>query len=105
MEGDVVRYRFYKNSSNSLITIPRTIANILKWGKNKRIHIEYRTVKGKRGLFMYINEEGQTVTYYAKLSTITIPISVARALGWKDQDDINVIIKEIEEKKGLFLYK
>lgn len=105
MKGDVVKYRFYKESSNSLITIPRAIAKVLKWRQNERIHIEYRTIDNRRGLFIFKNKNGEIVKYQAKQSTVTIPISVARALSWRDKDNINVIIKKINDRTGLFLYK
>jgi hypothetical protein len=105
MRGDVVKYRFYKQSSNSLITIPRALARVLKWRQNDKIHIEYRTIENWKGLFIFKGKSGELVKYQAKQSTITIPISVARALGWKDKDDIHVMIKDIKDQTGLFLYK
>jgi len=36
---------------------------------------------------------------------ITIPIAIARALSWKDGDEINIIFETMNNKKGIFLSK
>ena len=36
---------------------------------------------------------------------INIPIALARDLGLKHKGDINIVIKTIDGKKGLFLWK
>jgi bifunctional DNA-binding transcriptional regulator/antitoxin component of YhaV-PrlF toxin-antitoxin module len=104
MKGEVIKYRYYKKSSNSLITVPKSIAKVLAWEENEKIHIEYRTFEKKRGLFIAKDGDGE-IKYQAKQSTLTIPISVARALDWNDNDDIYISIKDIEGEVGLFLHK
>ncbi len=44
------------------------------------------------------------LNYYCS-GTITIPISIAEALNWKHKDDVNLVIKNIDGKIGLFMYK
>ena len=36
---------------------------------------------------------------------ITIPIAIARALNWKDRDEISIIFETRNDKKGIFLSK
>jgi len=53
--------------------------------------------------------DGQDTKYYyyenSGQSMIRIPISVARTLSWNHKDDINITIKTIDGKIGLFLSK
>jgi len=49
-----------------------------------------------------------TKYYYYKGSgsgRINIPIAIARDLGLEHKDTINIVIKTINGKKGLFLWK
>ncbi len=52
---------------------------------------------------------GKTTKYYkykhSGSGTITIPISIAEALNWKHKDEVNLVIKNIDGKIGLFMYK
>ncbi len=52
---------------------------------------------------------GKTSKYYHYEKTgsgrITIPISLAKGLGWKHKDDIEIVIKNLNGNLGLFLYK
>lgn len=54
---------------------------------------------------------GHTVNYLhyeeSKRSIITIPRAILEAgnLNWNHKDEIKIIIKEIDGKKGLFLWK
>lgn len=36
---------------------------------------------------------------------ISIPVSIAKALNWKDGDEINIIFETVDNKKGIFLSK
>lgn len=55
------------------------------------------------------NMNGKTLKYLYyeknKQSLINIPVSIAKALRWNPNDDIEAIFENIEGKKGLFLYK
>jgi len=52
---------------------------------------------------------GETVKYHYydsnKRSFITIPVVMARGLNWNHDDKIGIIIKIIDGKKGLFIWK
>lgn len=52
---------------------------------------------------------GETVKYHYyesnKRSFITIPVAMARGLNWKHDDKIGIIIKIMDGKKGLFIWK
>ena len=52
---------------------------------------------------------GQTAKYYyhkeSKQSRLNIPVSIARSLNWRKEDEININFEVIKGKKGLFLYK
>ena len=52
---------------------------------------------------------GETVKYRYneeyKKSIVTIPVSLARGLNWEPKDEIGIIIKTIDGKEGLFLWK
>ncbi|MHA2007081.1 MAG: hypothetical protein ACXACO_08165 [Promethearchaeota archaeon] len=37
--------------------------------------------------------------------TVLIPISLARALKWKDKDDLSITFEVINSHKGIFLFK
>ncbi|MFX1504664.1 MAG: hypothetical protein ACFFDC_00995 [Promethearchaeota archaeon] len=51
-----------------------------------------------------------TTTKYRKYKsqgsgTLTIPISIAKALSWKDEDEITIVFEVMNNKKGIFLFK
>ena len=52
---------------------------------------------------------GKTVKYHFykkyKQSNITIPVSLAQSLNWKDKDEIKIIIETVNGQIGLFLFK
>lgn len=52
---------------------------------------------------------GVNVTYQFyksnKRSFITIPVAIAKGLNWKNKDKINLSLKLIGDKHGIFLYK
>ncbi|MHA1488541.1 MAG: hypothetical protein ACTSRI_02665 [Promethearchaeota archaeon] len=52
---------------------------------------------------------GEITRYYkyekSGSGRITIPIALAKALNWEHLNDINIIIKSIDGKTGLFLFK
>lgn len=51
---------------------------------------------------------GETTKYYEYESTsgrINIPKSVAKMLNWEHLNDINIVIKTIDNQIGLFLFK
>jgi len=53
--------------------------------------------------------KGQQTKYYKFESTgsgrLTVPISLAKALGWEHSDNIVIRIETIDQKTGLFFYK
>ena len=105
MNGEPLIYRHYKKSQTSRITIPKSIARSLNWKDKDAIHVEYMVKQNKNGIFIFKNSGGDIVKYNSRISTITIPISIARALHWKDQDHIFLEFKTAHKVKGLFLYK
>jgi len=54
-----------------------------------------------------MNGESVKYQYYEsnKRSFITIPVTLARSLNWNDKDNIGIVIKNIDDKQGLFLFK
>ena len=51
---------------------------------------------------------GETVKYHkyeGSSGKISIPISVAKSLNWSHKDDLGIIIKLIDGKQGLFIWK
>lgn len=51
---------------------------------------------------------GETTKYYEYKATsgrINIPKSVAKMLNWEHKDEINIIVKTIDNQLGLFLFK
>ncbi|KKN61156.1 hypothetical protein LCGC14_0524510 [marine sediment metagenome] len=55
-----------------------------------------------------IKMNGETTKYYVYETTsgrINIPKNVAKMLNWDHKDDIGVILKTIDGKQGLFLWK
>jgi bifunctional DNA-binding transcriptional regulator/antitoxin component of YhaV-PrlF toxin-antitoxin module len=56
MDGETVKYRFYKKNSQSLITIPKPIAKSLNWEDKDDIHMVIKNVDDKVGLFLFKEE-------------------------------------------------
>jgi len=52
-----VKYRFYKDSSQSLITIPKAIAKSLNWNDKDDIHMMIKTIENKLGVFLFKDSE------------------------------------------------
>ena len=50
-------------------------------------------------------ETGKYHKYEGSSGKISIPTSVAKSLNWGHKDDIGIIIKNIDGKQGLFLWK
>ena len=52
---------------------------------------------------------GNTTKYYhyegSGSGRINIPIALARDLGFNHKDEICIVIKTLDDKKGLFLFK
>lgn len=51
---------------------------------------------------------GETTKYYVYAKTsgrINIPKNVARMLNWDALDEIGIVVKTIDGKQGLFLWK
>ena len=52
---------------------------------------------------------GETTKFYqyesSTSASITIPKSIAKSMNWNHKDEIGIIIKIIDGKKGLFLWK
>ena len=51
---------------------------------------------------------GETVKYHkyeGSSGKISIPTSIAKSLSWEHKDNIGIIVKTIEGKQGLFLWK
>jgi len=53
MNGEIVKYRFYKDTSQSLITIPKAIAKSLNWNDKDDIHMIIKTIENKLGVFLF----------------------------------------------------
>ena len=51
----------------------------------------------------------QETKYYKFKSSgsgqVTIPITIARMMGWKHDDILKISFENINENKGIFLYK
>ena len=58
---------------------------------------------------MFIKMNGETTKYYkfekSGSGRITIPISLAKALNWTHNIEINITIEVLKGNKGLFLFK
>ncbi len=58
---------------------------------------------------MMIKVNGETTKYYKYESSgsgrVTIPLSLAKALNWEHDDELNVIVEVFNEQKGLFFFK
>jgi len=57
MNGEIVKYRFYKDTSQSLITIPKVIARSLNWNDKDEIHMVVKTIENKLGVFLFKDSE------------------------------------------------
>ena len=52
-----MKYRFYKDTSQSLITIPKAIARSLNWNDKDDIHMVIKTIENKLGVFLFKDSE------------------------------------------------
>ena len=50
-------------------------------------------------------EETKYYEYKATSGRINIPKSVAKMLNWTHLNDINIVVKTIDDQIGLFLFK
>jgi len=57
MTGEILKYRFYKDTSQSLITIPKAIARSLNWNDKDDIHMVIKTIENKLGVFLFKGSE------------------------------------------------
>jgi len=105
MKEEIVVYRYYSGTNQSLVGIPRKRARSLNWNHGDEIHIKYKTYKNREGLFLFKNNGGNEATYNYDQSAITINPSVARTLSWDSGDKVHIIEITLQEKTGLFLYK
>ena len=68
-------------------------------------------IEGIKGLFFSKQVEGYGIKYIyyenKSKSSLTIPRAILEAnhFQWNHKDDVFIVFKEIEEKKGFFLYK
>lgn len=55
------------------------------------------------------NMNGEITKYYkyetSGSGTVTIPLALAKSLNWDHKDEINIVIKEVNNQVGLFLFK
>ncbi|MBD3214829.1 MAG: hypothetical protein GF311_19615 [Candidatus Lokiarchaeota archaeon] len=105
MRGIIVKYRKYKSSGQSLISLPTTITDLIDWKDNEEVHIRYKTYENNEGLFLTVKNGGRVVKYDSSRSNITIPTTAAQMLDWRDNDDIHLIFATINKKAGIFFYK
>ncbi|MEJ2252152.1 MAG: hypothetical protein P8Y97_21130 [Candidatus Lokiarchaeota archaeon] len=102
-------YRFYENSSSSRLHIPvKTLRALFPNEDIKYVYLQFAVADGKKGLFLS-KSNGEKVRFRLRKgknsSLITIPISIAKALGWQNRDQINLIFTTYNDKKGLFLHR
>ncbi len=64
MNGEIVKYRFYKDTSQSLITIPKAIARSLNWNDKDDIHMVITTIENKLGVFLFKDSEKKSEKKY-----------------------------------------
>ena len=55
------------------------------------------------------NMNGEITKYYkyetSGSGTVTIPLALAKSLNWDHKDEIYIVIKEVNNQVGLFLFK
>ncbi len=64
MNGEIVKYRFYKDTSQSLITIPKAIARSSNWSDKDDIHMVIKTIENKLGVFLFKESEKKSEKKY-----------------------------------------
>ena len=112
MSGYITRYLYYKSGKSS-ITIPKKHieANNFDWNHKDIIYINFQEFSDLKGLFLSKEGQGHSTTYLyyesSGKSEVTIPRVVldANNLNWRNKDYIFLLIKEIEQIRGIFLYK
>ena len=56
-----------------------------------------------------IKVNGETTKYYkyekSGSGRLTVPLSLAKALNWEHDDELNVIVEVFNGQKGLFFFK
>jgi len=56
MNGETTKYRYYEASSQSIITIPVSIARSLGWENGDEIFIKMEVLGKEKGLFLFKKE-------------------------------------------------
>jgi len=56
MNGQTSKYYYHKDSKQSRLSIPVSIARSLDWKKGDEINIKFEVINGKKGLFLYKEE-------------------------------------------------
>jgi len=54
---------------------------------------------------LFANKRFSKIPFTVKCTTSLLITQVAEALNWKHKDDVNLVIKNIDGKIGLFMYK
>lgn len=57
MNGETVKYQYYKGNKRSFITIPVAMARGLNWNPKDKINLVVKTFDGVTGLFLFKKEE------------------------------------------------
>ena len=112
MNGYETKYLHYV-SGKSEVTLPRMIleAFSLNWNHKDALVLIPENIEDKKGLFLSKEGQGHITRYIyyerTKKSSVTIPkiLLEANNLNWKHGDILILVLKEIEAKKGIFLYK
>lgn len=56
MNGETTKYRYYEASSQSIVTIPVSIARSLGWENGDEIFIKMEVLGKEKGLFLFKKE-------------------------------------------------
>ena len=110
--GAELRYLYY-SPGKSRIVIPRMIieAFSLDWNHRDILNLIHKEIDSNSGLFLTKKGVGHKTRYIfyekTKKSSVTLPrfLLEANNLEWNQGDIILLILKEIEGKKGIFLYR
>ncbi len=113
MNGYKINYLHYKSTGKSEITTPRMLleANNLNWKHKDKIFLAVKEFENQKGLFLSKKGEGHITSYLhykkTKKSVVTIPRVVLETnnLNWEHKDEIFLTVSEINDQKGIFLYK
>ena len=57
MNGQTAKYYYHKDSKQSRLNIPVSIARSLDWKKGDEINIKFEVIDGKKGLFLHKAEK------------------------------------------------